>query len=472
MDGCTNGDDGIMTAEEIIAQLPFTPNPEQRETIEMLAWFCSSQTDRSLFLLRGYAGTGKTSLVSALLKCRRLNGLQTTLLAPTGRAAKVLSAYSGQNAYTIHKCIYRQQAAGMERFSLADNLAHDVLFIVDEASMIGNDDGGVFGSGCLLDDLMQFIYCGLRCSLLLLGDTAQLPPVGQNDSKALDRQFLAGYGLNVVECTLTQVARQALQSGILYNATMIRQALGENNVTSLYQFDYKGFPDVVSLNGRDFVETLTESYNDVGLEQTMVVTRTNRRAALYNQGIRARILWREEKVENGDRIMVTRNNYFFTEAYEKLDFIANGDILEVVRVAHERELYGFRFADMSLRSVDYDWEIDVVALIDSLDADTADNMRTMQNSLFERIAEDYPELANNRRKLVKAVLESPYYNALQFKHAYAATCHKCQGGQWKHVYVDTGNLLPEQINTDYYRWLYTAVTRATEKLYILQTNSR
>ena len=220
------------------------------------------------------------------------------------------------------------------------------------------------------------------------------------------------------------------------------------------------------------METLTESYNDVGLEQTMVVTRTNRRAALYNQGIRARILWREEKVENGDRIMVTRNNYFFTEAYEKLDFIANGDILEVVRVAHERELYGFRFADMSLRSVDYDWEIDVVALIDSLDADTADNMRTMQNSLFERIAEDYPELAHNRRKLVKAVLESPYYNALQFKHAYAATCHKCQGGQWKHVYVDTGNLLPEQINTDYYRWLYTAVTRATEKLYILQTNSR
>lgn len=471
------------SAYAMCSYLPFVPNKQQEELIGMLADFergdasgWKSAGDANgrragilgdAFILRGYAGTGKTSVVSALLKYRRQCGQKTVLLAPTGRAAKVLAAYSGHNAYTIHKCIYRQQSAGVQRFTLAENLRSDTLFIVDEASMISNDGGDTFGSGNLLDDLVQYVYSGNDCRLLLLGDTAQLPPVGQSVSAALSPEFVSGYGLKVTYYTLTQVARQALESGILCNATGIRQALVENRIDGFFKFLTDGFADVSKLDGRDFVDVLSDAYRQVGVEETMVVVRTNRRAMLYNNGIRTRILWREEKVENGDRIMVTKNNYFFTEKYEGMDFIANGDILEVERISHQREMYGFTFADMSLRSVDYDWEIDVVALLDSLEVDTQERQREMQDTLFNRIAEDYPEYARNRRKLVKAVMENPYYNALQFKHAYAATCHKCQGGQWKRVFVDQGSLQPEQVNQDYYRWLYTAVTRATEKLYLI-----
>ncbi len=452
---------------DFISLLPFTPNAGQLSAINEISLFETSDcVQDEAFMLCGYAGTGKTSLVSTLLRMRSLRALPTVLLAPTGRAAKVLAAYSGHAAYTIHKHIYRQQAAGVERFTIADNKYQDTLFIVDEASMIANDGGGAFGTGRLLDDLIEYIFSGSRCRLLLLGDTAQLPPVGQTDSPALNAEYVAAYGIKVTRVMLTEVARQALESGILFNATALRMVLMTGKTDDDYVFDM-GYADVVKLQGRDFVETIEQSYQTVGVEETMVIVRTNRRANLYNQGIRARILWREDKVENGDRIMVTKNNYFFTEQYDGMDFIANGDILEIKRIAHQREMYGMTFADVSLRSIDYDWEIDVVALLDSIGVDSPEAQRQLQNALFERIAEDYPELSRNRRKLVKQVMQTPYYNALQFKHAYAATCHKCQGGQWKHVYIDRGLLQPEQINEQYFRWLYTAVTRASERLYLI-----
>ena len=463
--------------QRIRAELPFVPNEEKEGLFRLLGAFLVSPCREKCFLLKGYAGTGKTSVVSALV--RALEGLQQPciLLAPTGRAAKVLARYSGKAAFTIHKYIYRQQQLGVEAFSLADNRHKQTLFIVDEASMLSaTRDNGVFGSGSLMDDLIKYVYSGDGCSLFLLGDDAQLPPVGSDNSPALDADRLQGYGLEVSAFSLTQVARQALDSGILANATLIREQLTRGATLP----DDTHFPtpahDVQSLSSNEFIDTLEQAYREVGEEETLIITRSNKRTNLFNQGVRARILWKEDELSAGDRLMVCKNNYFWTKDYENLPFIANGDMFEVVRLRHEREMYGFRFVEASLKAMDYDFEIDCMLWIDSLLVDSPADIVALQKQLFTRIAEDYPEI-RNRKELTKKIFESPYYNALQVRFAYAVTCHKAQGGQWKRVFLD----LPLTVSSstsfegghpmqqrEYLRWLYTAVTRATETLFVLQ----
>jgi len=451
----------------IRAQLPFEPTEQQTQLIEELGVFLMSTDKDKAFLLKGYAGTGKTSVVSALV--RALNELKqkTVLLAPTGRAAKVISGYSGFPAFTIHKRIYRQKSMSEFRFQLADNLHTHTLFIVDEASMISNTGSETaFGSGRLLDDLVQFVYGSDGCSLLLLGDTAQLPPVMQPHSPALERDKLLGYGLKVYDFTLTHVVRQALESGILHNATLLRQQLLDERTTEFPRFELEGFSDIRKLSGMDLIDEIQRSYDGVGVEDTIVVTRSNKRAAIYNNGIRARVMMKEDELSGGDLLMVTRNNYFWNKPYKEIDFIANGDILQIVRVGKHHTIYDFRFVDLTLRSLDYEWEIDARIWLDALQAESPAAMNEMTNKLFESVLEDYPEITTKREKY-KKVLENEYYNALQVKFAYAVTCHKAQGGQWKKVFVDPGQIAEEQLNSDFYRWLYTALTRASETVYLV-----
>lgn len=459
----------------IRAELPFEPNEEKEGLLRALGAFIVSRDERKAFILRGYAGTGKTSVMSALV--RALAGLKQpcVLLAPTGRAAKVLSRYSGAQAYTIHKKIYRQNQLGVEAFSLSDNLHKNTLFIVDEASMLsGQRDNGVFGSGCLLDDLVKYVYNGQGCSLLLLGDDAQLPPVGSLSSPALDEAYMSNYRLSVTGYQLTQVARQALDSGILSEATRIREVLNtlSNPNTQVALIPNKR--DVIKVPGEEVIEQLEESWREVGAEETLIIARSNKMTKLYNNGVRARILWKEDDLSNGDRLMVTKNNYFWTKDYDGLEFLANGDMFEIIRISNRHEMYGFQFAKASLRSIDYNWEIDALIWLDTLNTDSPEANYALQKELFSYIAEDYPEI-RNKKELVKTIYESPYYNALQVRFAYCVTCHKAQGGQWKHVYIDTSGIgddmermADHSERREYLRWLYTAVTRSTEKLYILR----
>lgn len=456
----------------IIASLSFMPNEGQNALLDKLSRFIISPVERKAFILLGYAGTGKTSMMAALVQAYKELQQKVVLLAPTGRAAKVLSRYAHAPAYTIHKFIYRQKKLGEEVFSLNDNLYKNTLFIVDESSMIsGIRDNQTFGSGILLDDLVKYVYSGDGCSLLLLGDNAQLPPIGTELSPALREEYMAKYSLNITTHTLTEVARQALDSGILSNATTLRHvALNPHNSVGKDMWGYlQQSADLEMISGSDFIEKIEESYRDIGAEQTIILTRTNKRTNIYNQGIRARILWREEEIENGDRLMVSKNNYFWTEKYENLPFLANGDMLEISRLRNIREMYGFHFADAQLRALDYDWEIDAVIWLDTLHSDSPEMNNGLHRELFGRIAEDYPELAHNRKKLIETIYQSPYYNALQVRFAYAVTGHKSQGGQWKHVYIDPykgGELHADE--EGFYRWLYTAVTRASEKVYFIK----
>ncbi|MFT3753875.1 MAG: AAA family ATPase [Paludibacter sp.] len=454
-------------ASRILAELPFEPTEQQTQLIQELGVFLMSVDNEKAFLLRGYAGTGKTSVVSALV--RALNELKqkTVLLAPTGRAAKVIAGYSGFPAFTIHKKIYRQKSMSEFRFQLADNLHTHTLFIVDEASMISNiGTESTFGTGRLLDDLVEFVYSSDGCSLLILGDTAQLPPVMQPHSPALERDKLQGYGLKVHEFTLTHVVRQALESGILHNATLLRQQLVEERTAEFPRFDLQGFADIRKLNGMELIDEIQRSYDGVGVEDTIVVTRSNKRANIYNNGIRARVMMKEDELTNGDLLMVTRNNYFWNKPYKEIDFIANGDILEVMRVGKYHNMYDFRFVDLTLRSLDYEWEIDARIWLDALQAESPAAMNELSNKLFQAIAEDYPEITS-KKVLYKKILESEYFNALQVKFAYAVTCHKAQGGQWKKVFIDPGQIAEEQLNSDFYRWLYTALTRASETVFLV-----
>jgi exodeoxyribonuclease-5 len=458
----------------IRAELPFEPNEEKEGLLQAISRFLVSRDEHKAFILRGYAGTGKTSVVSALV--RALQGLKQpcVLLAPTGRAAKVLSRYSGFPAYTIHKKIYRQNQLGQERFSLSQNMHRGTLFIVDEASMLsGQRDNAAFGSGCLLDDLVQYVYGGQGCSLLLLGDNAQLPPVGSTASPALDEDYMRGYGLQVTGYGLQEVARQALDSGILSEATRLRNELSAFSRQPSAISIHPNGRDIIKVPGEEVIETLEQSWRDIGAEETLIITRSNKMTNLYNNGVRARVLWKEDLLSSGDRIMVSKNNYFWAQEYENLEFLANGDMLEISRLHNEHELYGFHFAKASLRAVDYNWEIDALVWLDTLTTDSPEANYTLQRELFARVAEDYPEI-HNKKELIKRVYESPYYNALQVRFAYAVTCHKAQGGQWKHVYIDKGltdegvNELEESERYEYLRWLYTAVTRATEKVYLLR----
>ena len=464
--------------DRIRAEIPFEPNAEKDGLFTALGAFIISRDPRKAFILRGYAGTGKTSVMSAVIRALKKLNQPCILLAPTGRAAKVLSRYSGEQAYTIHKQIYRQNQLGVEAFSLSDNLHRNTLFIVDEASMLSaNRDNTTFGSGCLLDDLVRYVYNEKGCSLLLLGDDAQLPPVGSTESPALDAEYMQhSYQLSVVCYQLTQVARQALDSGILSEATRIRERI--TKVRQWSRIDstqpvHSNNRDIIRLKGEEVIESLENSWREVGAEETLIIARSNKMTNLYNGGVRARVLYKEEDLSNGDRIMVTKNNYFWAKEYEDLEFIANGDMFEIQRLTNHHELYRFQFATASLHSVDYNWEIEALVWIDTLMTDSPEANYTLQRELFSRIAEDYPEI-RNKKELIKKIYESPYYNALQIRFAYCVTCHKAQGGQWKHVYIDSGfseewiNGLTETEKQEYLRWLYTAVTRATEKIYLLR----
>lgn len=437
----------------------------------MLATFLLSPKSDLLFLLRGYAGTGKTSLVGALVKTLDLLKQKTVLLAPTGRAAKVLSSYANHPAFTIHKKIYRQKSFADESasFSICDNLNKHTLFLVDEASMISNEglSGSMFGTGRLLDDLIQYVYSGEGCRLLILGDTAQLPPVGEEQSPALSATMLAGYGLEVMEANLTQVVRQAESSGILWNATSLRKLLVQDECYSLPKIRITGFPDVCIVPGNELMEALETCYDRDGLEETIVVCRSNKRANIYNNGIRSRILWREDELNNGDLLMIAKNNYYWTEQEKDMDFIANGELAVVQRVRHQRELYGFRFVDVTLTFPDQDnYELDANLLLDTLQSESPALTRVDADRLFNAVLEDYADIPLKRERM-KKMKADPYYNALQVKYAYAVTCHKAQGGQWKNVFVDQGYMSDEYLSPDYFRWLYTAFTRATGTLYLV-----
>jgi exodeoxyribonuclease-5 len=454
--------------KKITEQLPFTPTDEQQLLIERLAEFLMSQKTDELFLLRGYAGTGKTSVVAALIKAIIEFKQKAILMAPTGRAAKVFSSYSGHTAFTIHKKIYRQKSMTDFRFELAENLHKHTLFIVDEASMIANGSMGdnTFGSGRLLDDLISYVYSGEGCRLLLMGDDAQLPPVGQNESPALEVKNLEGYMLSVPEFCLQQVVRQSSESGILHNATLIRNFIHTVQSTSEKpKFELTGFEDIKKLSGSELIDTLNSVYNNVGIENSIVITRSNKQATIYNKGIRYQVLQKEDEISSGDLLMVVKNNYFWAKNYEHLDFIANGDIVEIVRVKKHHEMYDLHFADVSLRFLDYDYELDARVLLDSLHAETPAEMEAINKKLFANVAEDYADIGNKRERM-KRITENEYYNALQVKFAYAVTCHKAQGGQWDTVLIDQG-YVGDELTEDYYHWLYTAITRASKKLYLV-----
>ena len=435
-----------------------------------MARFLFEREARSAMLLRGYAGTGKTSLVSALIQTLPELRVSTILLAPTGRAAKVLAGYSKRPAYTIHKKIYMTatDASGALRTVRAINKHSYTLFIVDEASMIGLEPTSTRNS--LLQDLIDYVYDGNHCRLMLIGDTAQLPPVGQSESPALDERYLqAAFGLNVTAHELTEVVRQQSLSGILSNATALRSQIATigGGEASLPLFTTA--PDVVDLAGFDLQETLNREYEDAALEDVVVVTRSNKRANLFNQDIRASVLFREEEVNAGDYLMVVKNNYYWLDQDSAIGFIANGDIVEVLSVRNVQELYGFRFADATLRFVDYPDEEprDCKLLLDTLYSESPSLTQEEQTRLYETVMEDYADLPHKADRL-RELRQNPYYNALQVKFAYAMTCHKTQGGQWKTVIVDQGFLPPDmQLDRDYLRWLYTAFTRATERVYLL-----
>lgn len=464
----------------------FAPTDEQSEAIALMGEFLMSRRGMELFLLRGYAGTGKTTLVGALVKTLAELKQPVVLMAPTGRAAKVFSSYAGCPAYTIHKRIYRQKSITDDSsFSLNVNLSKHTLFIVDEASMISNEglSSSVFGTGRLLDDLIQYVYSGEGCRLMLMGDTAQLPPVGEEESPALSTQVLSSYGLEVFELTLTQVMRQLSESGILYNATKIREKLTSQETIAIdgallnfspANLEGSAFPDVRRVAGDELIESIESSYSRWGADDCMVICRSNKRANIYNQGIRNRILYREDELTSGDRLMVVKNNYYWVERIAReehqpqpLSFIANGDIAVVRRVRRTRELYGFRYADVLLRFPDYDdYELEATVLLDTLYSESPALTREESNRLFEAVMEDYADIPQKKERHRK-LREDPHFNALQIKFAYAVTCHKAQGGQWGCIYLDQGYLPPDTSPIDYYRWLYTAFTRATEQVYLV-----
>ena len=457
--------------QQIKTNFPYKPTFEQENVVKMLADFLFNRKSEELFLLKGYAGTGKTSLIGALVKTLDQLEQKCILLAPTGRAAKVFSHYAGHPAYTIHKKIYRQKSFSneLDNFSINDNLHQHTLFIVDEASMIANDglSGSMFGTGRLLDDLIQYVYSGQGCRLMLIGDTAQLPPVGEEESPALSADVLKGYGLEVYEAMLTEVVRQLHDSGILWNATELRRYIAEDDFFTLPMIKVEDFPDVKVVPGNELIEAINESYDQVGLDETIVVCRSNKRANIYNKGIRNMILYREEELESGDLLMVAKNNYFWTEGCKEIDFIANGDIAVVRRVRREREMYGFRFADVTLCFPDYnDLELEMTVLLDTLHTETPALPKELNDKLFYSVLEDYADITIKRERM-KKMKADPYYNALQVKYAYAVTCHKAQGGQWKRVFLDQGYMTEDMLSPDYFRWLYTAFTRATETLYLV-----
>lgn len=465
----------------LIAQsYPFAPTAEQLVFCREMAQFLQGELDGKCFILRGYAGTGKTTSVAALVKALPGFKLRSLLLAPTGRAAKVMSSYTGRKALTIHKKIYRKRSAvSMDlSFQLAPNLAEHTLFIVDEASMIADEWNTQNGSS-FLKDLMEFVYNQKNCGLLFVGDTAQLPPVGSLDSPALNKKYVSDtFHMKVVEVELKEVVRQERESGILANATMLRQLINdytasyqENRGTlkvDLPQFKTDSYRDIFRMTGVKLVEGLEYAYRKFDIENCLVVCRSNKSANVYNQQIRARLLYREEELTGGDQIMVVRNNYFWLPESESASFIANGDMARITRVRNEEERYGFRFSEVQMEFLDYPeaGSITCKVMLDTLQAETPNLSYEQSKKLYEGLNEDYAHLKNKKERLL-AIKQDPYYNALQIKFAYAVTCHKAQGGQWDAVFVDQGYLTEEMIDLDFLRWLYTAVTRAKKELFLV-----
>ena len=470
---------------KILQQFGFPPTQEQANALDVFARFLTDRNPQVVMILRGSAGTGKTSLSGAIVRTLQAIRQKVMLLAPTGRAAKVYSLNSGTPAYTIHRRIYREKSfSGVDgQFNLNDNLFTDTLFMVDEASMVANLGlGGMnFGSGCLLDDLVHFVYQGRNDRLMLIGDKAQLPPVGEEESPALNAAMLQGYGLTVYECDLNEVLRQSEQSGILYNATMIRQMITHDDITQLPKIRFTGFSDIRQMPGAELIEALADSYHHVGLDDTIVVTRSNKRANIFNQGIRNMVLDREEELSQGDILMIVKNNYYWMEEERKKikekdnqvpsndipAFLANGDRAKVLKVRRRIDLYGFRFATLLLQFPDYgNYELEATVLLDTLTSEAPALTHEQQEELFHQIEEDYQDIPLKADRM-KAIRQDQFYNALQVKFAYAVTCHKAQGGQWAHVYVDQGYMTDDMLTPDYIHWLYTAFTRATEMLYLV-----
>ena len=444
---------------KILEQFGFPPTPEQANALDVFARFMTDRNPHAVMILRGSAGTGKTSLSGAIVRTMKAIGQKVMLLAPTGRAAKVFSLSSGSPAFTIHRRIYREKAfSGVDgQFNLNDNLYKDTLFMV-----------------------VHFVYQGHNDRLMLIGDKAQLPPIGEEESPALHAAMLEGYGLSVYECDLNEVLRQSEQSGILYNATMIRQMITHDDITQLPKIHFSGFQDIQLMPGAELIEALADSYHHVGLDDTIVVTRSNKRANIFNQGIRNMVLDRDEELSQGDILMIVKNNYYWMEEERKKvseerrvkseelpAFLANGDRAKVLRVRRRIDLYGFRFATLLLQFPDYDnYELEATVLLDTLTSEAPALTHEQQEQLFRQIEEDYQDIPLKADRM-KAIRQDRFFNALQVKFAYAVTCHKAQGGQWAHVYVDQGYMTDDMLTPDYIHWLYTAFTRATEKLYLV-----
>lgn len=449
------------------------PTDDQSVALKKLASYITENSNDTIFLMTGYAGTGKTSVISSVVKTLDLLRLKSVLLAPTGRAAKVLASYSGRPAFTIHKKIYRQKSSkdGLGSFSLNRNLSRDTFFIVDEASMVSNvsAESSIFGSGKLLDDLVEFVYSGTDCKLILAGDTAQLPPVGAAVSPALDSSVLSEFGFGLVTCELRQVVRQSESSGVLMNATLLRAQVAENRIVKP-SIDSLNFNDVIRLKGEDLIDELSTAYGTCGVEGTIIVVNSNKQANKYNQGIRNRIFFREEEVSTGDLLMVVKNNYNILKEEEDEEggagFIANGDIAEIRRIRKYEEKYGFRFAEMVLWFPDYELELETMVMLDVLHLDSPALPQDRSKELFLKVLEDYLFI-KTRAKQYEGVRNDKYFNALQVKFAYAITCHKAQGGQWERVFIDQGMFNRNEISLEYLRWFYTALTRSTDKVYLV-----
>ena len=463
--------------ELMMGFLDYEPNDAQMALIAAFAQFCLRSPSDSVFLLNGYAGTGKTSMTGALVRTLHHLNRKTVLLAPTGRAAKVFAAHSHCPAFTIHRKIYRQKSYSPDygNFGIAENKHTDTFFIVDEASMVGNSttEAVAFGTGRLLDDLVHYVYSGTNCRLILLGDTAQLPPVGFEESPALDAGVLGAYGLGVYRFTLTDVVRQGSDSGVLHNATRLRNAIaalhsGRISELQAPRLALSGYEDIEALSSEFLLETISDCYDRDGVDETIIITRSNRRATLFNLGVRNQVLYREDELVSGDMLLVAKNNYFWSEEYAEIDFIANGDVARVSRVSGTEEAYGFRFARVTLDFPDYEVELDARVILDALTTDAPALTREQSDKLFMQVQS---ELTGDRRARYRELKKNGYFNALQVKYGYTVTCHKAQGGQWKNVFIDMGSIPDDAMVTlDFYRWLYTALTRATQRVYLI--NSR
>ena len=465
-----------MQADQIQKAFPHEATLQQIELFAKLHRFLISDNGDECFILRGYAGTGKTTVLGALVKALRAYNFKYVLLAPTGRAAKVITAYSGRKAFTIHKRIYRKKSAVSvdEGFSLGDNLATNTLFIVDEASMI-SDEIGFNHKASLLYDLVNYVYNTKNCKLMLVGDTAQLPPVGTDDSPALNPKIMKDkFGLDIFTFELTDVLRQQKDSGILFNVTRIRDIIRVNK-EMMPQIMTKGYKDIYRMNGEMLEEGLNYAYNKYGHDHTLVICRSNKNANAYNRQIRGRILYREEELTGGDQVMVVKNNYFWMQEQEEgsTAFIANGDIARIKKVRRLEDMYGFRFADVQLEFIDYaeDPVLDCKIMLDTLYTDAPALPQDDQRRFYGEVMKDYDHIPNKRAKW-NELKQNPYYNALQIKFAYAITCHKAQGGQWDAVFVDQGFLTEDMVNTDFLRWFYTACTRATSELFLVNFNKQ